>query len=38
MHNLNSEFKSDFKVHTFERFPPLFSEIIDFYWYDFKTL
>ena len=31
MQNLNSYFKSDFKIHTFERFPSLFSEIIDFF-------
>ena len=31
MQNLNSEFNSDFKIHIFERFPSLFSEIIDFY-------
>ena len=30
MQNLNSEFNSDFKIHTFERSLSLFSEIIDF--------
>ena len=34
MQNLNSEFNSDFKIHTFERFRSLSSEIIDFYWHD----
>ena len=31
MRNLNAELNSDFKIHTFERFPFLFSDIIDFY-------
>ena len=30
MQNLNSEFNSDFKIHTFQRSLSLFSEIIDF--------
>ena len=30
MQNLNSEFNSDFKIHTFERSLSLFLEIIDF--------
>ena len=38
MQNLNLEFNGDFKIHTFERFPSLFSEVIDFDWHDTKAL